>query len=57
MRKMFASIPSSSITTALSLIAALAVGMIAYHFAFSDANADGHDSSRRSPHRRSTRQP
>ena len=45
MRKMFASIPSSSITTALSLITALAVGMIAYHFAFSDANADSHDSS------------
>ena len=30
---------------ALSLIAAVAVGMIAYHFAFSDANADSHDSA------------
>ena len=30
---------------ALSLIAAIAVGMIAYHFAFSDANANSHDSA------------
>ena len=45
MRKTLVSIPTPSIATALSLIAAIAVGMIAYHFAFSDANADSHDSA------------
>ena len=45
MHKAFASIPTPSIATALSLIAALAIGMIAYHFAFNDANADSHDSA------------
>ena len=44
MRKAAASLPSSSIAMALSLIATFAVGMIAYHFAFSDANADAHGS-------------
>ena len=45
MHKAFSAIPSPSIATALSLIAAVAVGMIAYHFAFTDANADSNDSS------------